>query len=49
MGKKRSFNLERLEAIVEEVDKLLKEGFIREVHYLTWLANIVMVKKPNAK
>lgn len=28
---------------------MLKEGFIREVLYPTWLANAVMVKKPNRK
>ena len=47
--KRRSFNPERYEAIAEEVDKLLKTGFIREMHYPAWLANIVMVKKPNGK
>ena len=34
---------------MEEVDKLLAENFIREVYYLMWLANIVMVKKSNGK
>ena len=29
--------------MVEEVDKLLTVGFIREVYYLEWLANVVMV------
>ncbi|KAI0522352.1 hypothetical protein KFK09_004731 [Dendrobium nobile] len=45
--KKRSFAPERQEAIEKEVDKLLEAGFIREVHYPTWLANVVMVKKTN--
>jgi hypothetical protein len=30
-----------------EVLRLLDVGFIREVHYLGWLANVVMVKKKN--
>ena len=34
---------------MEEVDKLLAVGFIREVYYLKWLANFVMVKKSNGK
>ncbi|KAK9923537.1 hypothetical protein M0R45_031949 [Rubus argutus] len=32
-----------------EVDKLLSIGFIREVQYPRWLANPVLVKKPNGK
>ena len=47
--KKRSLNLERCEAIAEKVNKLLKVGFIREVHYHAWLANVLMVKNPNGK
>ena len=35
--------------ISEEVNKLLKAKFIREAHYPRWLANVVMVKKPNRK
>ena len=35
--------------ISKEVDKLLKAKFIREAHYLKWLANVVMVKKANEK
>ena len=35
--------------IVEEVRKLLDVGFIREVYYPNWLANIVIVKKANGK
>ena len=33
----------------EEVDKLLKANFIREVQYPKWIANIVMVKKVKDK
>ena len=35
--------------MAEEVRKLLDAGFIREVYYLDWLANVVMVKKNNGK
>ena len=34
---------------MEEVEKLLIAGFIREVYYPEWLANVVMVKKSNRK
>ena len=34
---------------MEEVEKLLAAGFIREVYYPKWLANVVMVKKSNGK
>ena len=27
--------------------KLLDAGFIRECHYLEWVSNVVLVKKPN--
>ena len=47
--KKRVFTLERHKAIAEEVKKLLEAGFIREVYYPDWLANVVMVKKANGK
>ena len=45
--KKRAFTQERDKAIAEEVRKLLKAGFIREVYYPDWLANVVTVKKAN--
>jgi hypothetical protein len=32
-----------------EVQRLLEAGFIREVQYPSWLANVVMVKKKNDK
>ena len=34
---------------MEEVTKLLTAGFIREVYYPDWLANVVLVKKANGK
>ena len=47
--KKRVFVQKQDKAIVEEVRKLLEAGFIREVYYPDWLANVVMVKKANRK
>ncbi|XP_014506467.1 uncharacterized protein LOC106766234 [Vigna radiata var. radiata] len=47
--KKRRLELEKREVVDEEVGKLLKAGFIQEVKYTTWLANVVMVKKSNDK
>ena len=47
--KRRSFALERHKAINEEVDKLLQANAIREVEYLEWLANVVLIKKENDK
>ena len=47
--KKRVFALERDQAIAEEVRKLQEVSFIREVYYLDWLANAVMVKKASEK
>ena len=47
--KRRSFTTERQKAINEEVGKLLQAGAIREVEYLEWLANVVLVKKVNGK
>ena len=43
------FILERDKAIAKEVRKLLEAGFIQEVYYPNWLANVVMVKKANGK
>ena len=47
--KRKSFAPERQKAINEEVGKLLQVGAIREVEYLEWLANVVLVKKANGK
>jgi hypothetical protein len=43
------FNEEKRKVIGEEVHKLLKAGFIKEVHHPEWLANPVLVKKKNGK
>ncbi|KAK8942426.1 hypothetical protein KSP39_PZI008890 [Platanthera zijinensis] len=47
--KKRNFAPERLRAIEEEVEKLLRAQFIREVGYPAWVANFVLVKKSSGK
>lgn len=41
----RCMRQELQEKVEEEVRKLIKVGFIREVQYPTWIANIVPVKK----
>ena len=46
---KKSFTLQRQKAINEEVNELLQAKAIREVEYLDWLANVVLVKKVNDK
>ncbi|XP_057517940.1 uncharacterized protein LOC130798860 [Amaranthus tricolor] len=40
---------ERIEAAREEVEKLLRAGFIKECKYSDWLSNVVLVKKANGK
>jgi hypothetical protein len=40
---------EKVEAVKDEVQRLLEPGFIREVTYPQWLANIVMVRKKDGK
>ena len=47
--RRRAFTPERDQAITEEVTKLLSVGFICEVYYPDWLANVVLVKKANGK
>jgi hypothetical protein len=42
--RRRSFAPERNQAIAEEVKKPYRAGFIKEVNYPEWLANIVLVK-----
>ncbi|GKU85421.1 hypothetical protein SLEP1_g100 [Rubroshorea leprosula] len=45
--KRHLFGGERLQAIKEEVEKLLQAGFVRKVDYYEWVANPVLVKKAN--
>jgi hypothetical protein len=45
--KKRRYTPERRETIRLEVNKLLEAGFIRPVDYSIWLANLILVEKPD--
>ena len=47
--KRRRMSLDRAFAVQEQVQNLLDAGFIREIIYLTWLFNVVMVKKQSGK
>ena len=47
--KVRRFHLDRHHIIQTEVDNLLKVGFIKEVKYPEWLANVVVVPKKGSK
>jgi len=47
--RRRPFAPEHNRAIANEVRKLLEAGFIREVDYPEWLANVVLVKKTDGK
>jgi hypothetical protein len=47
--KLRKKSEEKIEAAKAEVQRLLDVGFIREVTYPQWLANVVMVCKKNGK
>ena len=47
--RRRAFAPKRDQAVRDEVVRLLTTGFIREVYYLDWLANVVLVKKANRK
>ncbi|KAJ8648928.1 hypothetical protein MRB53_001951 [Persea americana] len=47
--KARRTGVPQAEAVKEEVEKLLEAQVIKEVHYLQWLANTVVVKKKTGK
>ncbi|GAA0145783.1 hypothetical protein LIER_36188 [Lithospermum erythrorhizon] len=47
--RKRTFNEEKNLAIREEVANLLKAGAIPELQFPSWIATVVLVKKPNNK
>jgi hypothetical protein len=40
---------EKVEEVKAKVQRLLNTGFIREVTYPQWLANVVVVCKKNGK
>jgi hypothetical protein len=45
----RKMSKEKVEAAKAKVQRLLDAGFIREVTYSQWLANVVMVQRKNEK
>nr|CAN80114.1 hypothetical protein VITISV_004221 [Vitis vinifera] len=45
----RRFHPDRQKVIKDEIDKLLEAGFVREVEYPNWLANVVVVPKKEGK
>lgn len=47
--KRRAMDPKHYAALKTEMDKLLSIRFIREAHYPSWVANPVLVKKPNSK
>ena len=47
--KRRALNNERYTAPKEEVYKLISNGSIRGTKYPSWVANPILVKKPNKK
>jgi len=47
--RRRKMAPEKVAAVREETKKLLSAGHIREIQYPEWLANVVMVCKPNGK
>jgi len=48
-ARQRKFNEEKRQVIRYETQKLLSAGHIREIQYLEWLANVVLMKKANDK
>ncbi|KAM1074977.1 hypothetical protein ACFX1X_020166 [Malus domestica] len=47
--KRRSYDVERYEAMKAEVEKLKSISFVREVNYSAWVANVILVKKNPTK
>ncbi|XP_072062128.1 uncharacterized protein [Arachis hypogaea] len=47
--RRRKLGPERAQVVEEQVQALLEAGFIKEVKYPAWLANVVLVKKQNSK
>ena len=47
--RQRAFTPEQDQVVRDEVARLLTVGFIREVYYPDWLANVILEKKANGK
>ncbi|XP_019432724.1 PREDICTED: uncharacterized protein LOC109339688 [Lupinus angustifolius] len=47
--RRRKMGTDRTKEVASKVAELLEAGFIREITYTTWLANVVLVKKPSGK
>ncbi|KAL2248189.1 UNVERIFIED_CONTAM: Retrovirus-related Pol polyprotein from transposon [Sesamum indicum] len=47
--RKRTFSNDKNDAIRQEVEKLLKAGYVSEVQYTNWLSNVVLVPKSSGK
>ena len=45
LQKVRCFHPDRQKIIQREIEKLVTDGFIKEVEYLEWLENVVVVPK----
>jgi hypothetical protein len=45
--KERRYTPERCETIRQEVNSLLEAGFIRPVYYPSWLANPLLIERPD--
>jgi hypothetical protein len=45
--KESRYIVEKSETIRQEVNSFLEAGFIRPVDYPSWLANLVLVEKPD--
>ncbi|XP_072076552.1 uncharacterized protein [Arachis hypogaea] len=47
--RRRKMSQERAEEVARQTASLLEAGFIQELDYLTWLSNVVLVRKHNGK
>ena len=47
--KRRPLDPERTQALKDEVNKLIRVGFIREAKYPDWVSNLVLVPKPDER
>ncbi|XP_072070191.1 transposon Ty3-I Gag-Pol polyprotein isoform X1 [Arachis hypogaea] len=47
--RRRKMSPERANEVVRQTASLLEASFIRELKYSTWLSNVILVKKANAK